>query len=297
MTSLPRIAWIGAGRMGVPMAGFLLQAGYPLTAYSRTTASSKKLTDLGARAAASVAQCVDGADIIFSSISDDAALRAIAFGADGLLAHAKRDSVFAETSTVSNEVSAQVAHEAAQRGISYLRMPISGNAASAQRGEVTVLVSGPEAAWLRVKPVVEKFSKAQLYLGAEDQARTMKLVVNLMVVNLAQSMAEALALGSKAGLDWDAMLDMLMQSTIASPFIRAKGSLLKARDFTPTMTARLILKDIDLMLDAARATKVSLPLTDVTRGLVQNLCEQGQAEDDYMALVKLARRHSGLPAL
>jgi len=119
----------------------------------------------------------------------------------------------------------------------------------------------------------------------------------LMVVNLAQSMAEALALGSKAGLDWDAMLDMLMQSTIASPFIRAKGSLLKARDFTPTMTARLILKDIDLMLDAARATKVSLPLTDVTRGLVQNLCEQGQAEDDYMALVKLARRHSGLPAL
>lgn len=297
MTTLPRIAWIGAGRMGVPMARFLLQAGYPVTAYSRTAASTKKLTDLGAQAAASVAQCVADADIVFSSVSDDAALRSIAFGADGLLAHAKPGSVFAETSTVSGQVSADIAQQAAQRGIAYLRMPISGNAASAQKGEVTVLVSGPHDAWLRVKSVVEKFSKTQLYLGAQDEARAMKLIVNLMVVNIAQAMAEALALGSKAGLDWDAMLDMLMQSTIASPFVKAKGSLLKARDFTPTMTARLILKDIDLMLDAARVTKVALPLTDVTRGLVQTLCDQGQAEDDYMALVKLARQHAGLPTL
>ncbi len=297
MTSLPRIAWIGAGRMGVPMASFLLKAGYPLTAYSRTAASTKKLTDLGAQTAASVAQCVRDADIIFSSVSDDAALRAVALGAGGLLAHAKRGSVFAETSTVSSAVSAEVAHSAAQNGVAYLRMPISGNAASAQKGEVTVLVSGPQDAWLRVKPVAANFSTAQLYFGSGEQSRAMKLIVNLMVVNMAQSMAEALALGSKAGLDWDAMLDMLMQSTIASPFIKAKSSLLKARDFSPTMTARLILKDIDLMLDSAHTTKVELPLTATTRNLVQALVDAGQAEDDYMALVKLARQRAGLPAL
>jgi 3-hydroxyisobutyrate dehydrogenase-like beta-hydroxyacid dehydrogenase len=255
------------------------------------------LAALGAQVTASVAQCVDGADIIFASISDDAALRAIAFGNDGLLAHAKRDCIFAETSTVSNEVSAEVDREAARRGIAYLRMPISGNAASAQKGEVTVLVSGPQSAWQRIKPIVETFSKAQVYLGAADEARSMKLVVNLMVINMAQAMAEALALGSKAGLDWDVMLDTLTQSTVASPFLKAKANLLKARDFTPTMTARLILKDIDLMRSAAAATKVSLPLTDVTRALIQTLVNEGQAEEDYMALVKLARQHAGLPAL
>jgi 3-hydroxyisobutyrate dehydrogenase-like beta-hydroxyacid dehydrogenase len=297
MTSKPNIAWIGAGRMGVPMAGFILKAGYAVAVYSRTAASRQKLAALGARAAVSVADCVAGADLIFSSISDDAALRAIALGADGLLAHAKRDCVFAETSTVSNQVSAEVDRAAAHSGVAYLRMPISGNAASAQNAEVTVLVSGPLAAWQRVKPVVETFSKAQLYLGGEDQARTMKLVVNLMVINMAQSMAEALALGSKAGLDWNVMLDTLTQSTIASPFLRAKANLLKAHDFTPTMTARLILKDIDLMLAAASASSVPLPLTDVTRALVQTLVNEGQAEDDYMALVKLARQRSGLPGL
>ncbi len=294
MTQTTRIGWIGAGRMGVPMAGFLLQAGYPLAVYSRTAASRAKLVKLGAREASDVRDCVNDVQVVFSSVSDDAALRDIALGPNGVLANAAAGTVFAETSTVSSEVSELVAVEAQRAGISYLRMPISGNAASARKGDVTVMVSGPVAAWEKVQPLVETFSKSQVYLGDAEQARVMKLVVNALVVNLAQTIAEALALGSKAGLDWDVMLDTLAQSTLASPWLKIKIAALKKRDYEATMSARLILKDIDLMLAAARSHEVPMPLTANTRQLMQVLVGEGFGEEDYMAAVKLAARQAGV---
>ena len=294
MTQATRIGWIGAGRMGVPMAGFLLQAGYPLAVYSPTAASRAKLVALGAREADNVAEVVRDAQVVFSSISDDAALRDIALGPNGVLANVAPDTVFAETSTVSSEVSEQVAVEAQRAGVAYLRMPISGNAASARQGNVTVMVSGPAAAWEKVRPLVEAFSKNQVYLGDGEQARVMKLVVNALVINLAQTIAEALALGSKAGLDWDAMLDTLDQSTLASPWLKVKIAALKEHDYEATMSARLILKDIDLMLAAARSNEVPMPLTANTRTLMQVLVNEGFGEEDYMAAVKLAARQAGV---
>src|SRR5689334_3088054 len=189
MASLPNIGWIGAGRMGVPMAGFILKAGYPLAVYSRSAASRQKVVALGAREASSAADCARAADIVFSSLPDDDTLRAVMIGPAGVLQAMRIDAVLVETSTVSAKVSAQLAQEAAQRAIAYLRVPISGNAISAQRGEVTAMVSGPQDAWNRVKPVVQTFSTGQLYLGGGEEARHMKLVVNSLVVNFAQSLA------------------------------------------------------------------------------------------------------------
>lgn len=294
MASLPVIGWIGAGRMGVPIAGFILKAGYPVVVYSRNPANRQKLVSQGARAAASVSECARAADVVFSSLPDDRALREVALGPEGVLACAARGAVFVDTSTVSTEVSAQIEQEAAQRGVAYLRIPISGNAASAQRGEVTALVSGPESAWHSVKPVVEAFSEAQVYLGAGDEARYMKLAINLVVVATAQAMAEALALGRKAGLEWDLLLDTIAQSTIASPWLKVKVGLMKRRDFTPTMTTHLILKDIDLMLAVAQASGVKMPLTSATRQVMQAAIGAGYGDEDYMAIIKLAERQAGL---
>jgi 3-hydroxyisobutyrate dehydrogenase-like beta-hydroxyacid dehydrogenase len=294
MAALPLIAWIGAGRMGVPMAGFILKAGYPLVVFSRSVASRRKLVSQGAREAASVAECARDASFVFTSLPDDATLREIALGAQGVLASAKRGAVFTDTSTVSAEVSAEIDREATAHGIPFVRLPISGNAKSAQTGELTALVSGPKAAWERVKPVVETFTQAQMYLGTGEEARYMKLVVNALVVNTAQVMAEALTLGRKAGLEWDTMLDAIASSTIASPWLKAKLALLKPRDFTPTMTTRLIAKDLDLMLAAARSKGVKMPLTALTRELMQAVIEEGHAEEDYMATIKVAERESGL---
>lgn len=293
-TALPQIGWIGAGRMGVPMAGYILQAGYPLTVFSRNAASRAKLVAQGAREVTSTAECVRAADIVFASVADDDALRAVALGPDGLLAQARRGTIFAETSTVSAEVSAEVDEVARRLGIHYLRTPISGNAASARTGDVTVLVSGPKPAWETIRPVLAAFSKAQVYLGEGESARYMKLVINALVVNTAQALAEALALGRKAGLAWDVMLDTIAASTIASPWLKVKSELLRQRDFTPTMTTRLILKDLDLMLAAARTHDVPLPMIALTRQLIQAAVGAGFADEDYMAIVKLAEQQSGL---
>jgi 3-hydroxyisobutyrate dehydrogenase-like beta-hydroxyacid dehydrogenase len=295
MATLPQVAWIGTGRMGTPMAGFLLAAGYPVTVFSRSPGSRQKLVAQGAQEAASVADCVRGAQFIFSSLPDDSALREVALGSLGVLGNASAGSIFADTSTVSVEVSEQIAAEAARRGIAYLRIPISGNAAQAQKGEVTVLVSGPAEAWDQLKPVCDRFSKASVYLGAGEQARGMKLVVNAMVYIFAQGMAEALALGRKAGLDWNTMLDTLAQSALASPWLKVKAELMKRRDFTPTMTAPLVLKDLDLMLASARAQGVPMPLTAMTRQLMQMLVGAGLGDEDYLAAIKLAEMQSGLP--
>lgn len=294
MSSLPKIGWVGAGRMGVPMAGFILKAGYPVLVYSRSAASRAKLVAQGADEATSVAQCAREAEVVFSSISDDIALREVALGLQGVLMNAKPNAVFIDTSTVSAAVSAEIAEEARKIGIPYLRIPISGNAASARIGNITALVSGPQTVWNTVRPIVETFSTAQVYLGGGEEARIMKLVVNLLVYATAQAMAEALTLGRKAGLDWNLMLDTLSQSTLASPWLGAKVALLKARDFAPTMTARMTLKDLDLMLDAARSNAVPLPLTALTRQLAQGLVGEGYGEEDYMAAIKLAEKQAGL---
>lgn len=294
MSSLPKIGWVGAGRMGVPMAGFILKAGYPVLVYSRSAASRAKLVAQGADEATSVAQCAREAEVVFSSISDDIALREVALGLQGVLMNAKPNAVFIGTSTVSAAVSTEIAEEARKIGIPYLRIPISGNAASARIGNITALVSGPQTVWNTVRPIVETFSTAQVYLGGGEEARIMKLVVNLLVYATAQAMAEALTLGRKAGLDWNLMLDTLSQSTLASPWLGAKVALLKARDFAPTMTARMTLKDLDLMLDAARSNAVPLPLTALTRQLAQGLVGEGYGEEDYMAAIKLAEKQAGL---
>ena len=169
MASRASIGWIGAGRMGAPMASLILRAGYPVLVSTRSAESRQRLVEQGARAAASVAECAQGADLVFSSLPDDDALRKVALGPEGVLANARRGAIFLETSTVSAEVSAEIGREAELHHVAYLRAPISGNAASAQLGEVTVLVSGPEAAWNVARPVLEAFSKGQVYLGPAEE--------------------------------------------------------------------------------------------------------------------------------
>jgi 3-hydroxyisobutyrate dehydrogenase-like beta-hydroxyacid dehydrogenase len=280
--------------MGVPMARFILKAGYPLVVFSRSADSRSKLVAHGAREATTPGECAAAADVLFTSLPDDSALQSVVLGADGLLAHAKKDAIFIDTSTVSVQASTAIDHEAQRLGVAYLRLPISGNAASAETGDVTALVSGPETAWKQIQPIVAAFSKAQVYLGDGEQARTMKLVVNALVVNTAQALAEALALGRKSGLEWNAMLDTLAESTIASPWLKAKIALMKPRDFTATMTTRLILKDLDLMLDAARMHDVAMPLTAATRQLLQAAIGAGYATEDYLAAIKLLEAQAGL---
>lgn len=289
------IAWIGVGRMGLPMAGFLVAAGYRVTAYDPVAAQVAAIVAQGGVAAGSAPDAARDAEVVFSSLPDDRAFLGATLGEDGVLAAMRPGAIYVDTSTVSAEASGTVAAAAAERRIAYVRMPVSGNATSAKAGQLTALASGPADAWARVRPAVERFSVAQVYLGDAEQARYMKLVVNLLVANTAALMAEALALGRKGGIDWSTMLDALAASTLGSPWLKAKTAALKVRDFSPTFTTRQILKDIDLMLAAGAADGVPMPLTAVTRQQMQAIVGDGFAEEDFIAIVKQVERQSGLP--
>lgn len=289
------IGFIGIGRMGSPMARFMLQGGYKLTVCDPNPEMVKKAVSHGAAAADSVAQCAQQSDVVFSSLPDDKILAQTALGEKGILASLKQGGIYIDTSTVSPAISTEIAQAAAKRGIQYLRMPVSGNSNSAEAGELTALVSGPAEAWKLVEPMVKKFSTAQVYVGDGEQARYMKLVINLVVANTAGVLAEALALGRKGGLEWSTMLDGLSASTVGSPWVKAKARLLKTRDFTPTFTPNQLSKDLDLMLDAGDALGVPLQLTATTRQLMKATNADGYAAEDFIAVVKLLERLSGLP--
>lgn len=289
------IGFVGIGRMGSPMARFLLQAGYKLTVCDPNVEMVKKAVSHGATAADSVAHCAQQSEVVFSSLPDDKILGATALGDAGIIANLRQGGIFVDTSTVSPAISAEIALAAGKRGVHYVRMPVSGNSNSAENGELTALVSGPMEAWKKIEAAVEKFTVARVYVGEAEQARYMKLVINLVVANTASVLAEALALGRKGGLEWNTMLDGLAASTIASPWVKAKAKLLKTRDFTPTFTPSQLSKDLDLMLDAGDALGIPLQMTTTTRQMMKATNADGYSSEDFIAVVKMLERLSGLP--
>lgn len=288
------IGWVGAGRMGLPMLGHLMKAGYRAQAYDTNAQRAELARQGGAALAATPGAAAAGADVVFSSLPNDVALLQAALADDGILAHCQPGSVYAEVSTVSLEASQQVAQRARERGVHYLRCPVSGNSRVAEAGELTVLASGEAQVYERVLPLLRCIGIRYFYLGDGEQARLMKLAINLMVSVTAGMMAEALTLGRSGGLDWRQMLDVMDASAVASPMVKVKTPPLRERDFTPTMTTVGQTKDVDLILDAGRNLGVPLALTAAMRQMFTATLSQGEAEQDYIAVVKMLERSAGL---
>lgn len=293
MTSEPSIAWIGLGKMGLPISGRLVEAGRAVAGYDRSqeaisAASSKGVTPVATLEAAAAH------DVVFTSIPDDAALRAVALGESGLLAAMRRGAIWCETSTVSPEASAECATAAEAKGVAYLRMPVSGNAAIAHTGALTCFVSGPQEAFERVQPIAAGFTRAQKYLGQGEEARYAKLAVNLMIAVSSAMMGESIALGRKGNIGWADMLDVLTESAVASPMVKYKAATLSDRDFTSTFSCRQMAKDLDLILGAGHANAVAMPLAASTRETYAALIGRGFGEDDFSSTVRLSEWLAGL---
>jgi 3-hydroxyisobutyrate dehydrogenase-like beta-hydroxyacid dehydrogenase len=266
------IGWIGLGKMGVPMSGRLAKAGFEVKGWDIDPARRK----LAAERGITVTEDLGGAEIVFTSLPTERAL----------LDLAKRlklgGALLVETSTISPDVSAQVARTAGP----YLRAPISGSTALAEAGTLTVFASGPRAAFEKAKPALAAFSRAQIWLGEEDEARYAKLAVNLMVAVTAGMMGEALALATRGGIAWEAMLDVIGESVVGSPLVKYKLDPLKRRDFTPAATNVLVKKDLDLVVAAAQAAGVPVPLAGHMRELYARVIAAGRGEEDFFSVVK-----------
>ena len=281
---------IGVGKMGLPMACHFLAAGHVVTASDADPQRLALATAKGLTLAAD-ASAMSSADIIFSSLPHDAALLAVAAQ---VAATARKGATFVDTSTVSQLASREVAGLMQESGIAYLRTTVSGNNHMAEQALLTVMASGPRASYEAVLPLLKLLGPHQFFLGTGEEARLMKLVVNLMIAQTSAMLSEGLALGRKGGLDWQDMWQVLCASAVASPILKAKSVQLAKRDFTPTFTVEQMVKDLTLILAAGQALHVPLPQTAMTLQLMHSAMAQGDSGDDYAAIIKTVERSAGL---
>ena len=284
-----KLGFVGVGKMGQPMAGHLLKAGHSVAACDLSPALVQAVVARGATAAATPADVARDAEIVFSSLPDDAALRAVA---NGVLSGARPGTVFVDTSTVSPTVSAEVAKGFAAKRVPYLRVAVSGNNKMAEQAALTVIASGEKAVYDQCLPLLALFGPSQYYVGAAEQARALKLAINLMVYATIAGLGEALAIGKRNGLDWAQMIDVMAASAIGSPLLKAKSGALKAHDFSATFNCLQARKDLTLINGAAAASGVPVPVAAIATRLIEDCIASGSAEEDYAAMIKSVERSS-----
>lgn len=286
----PVIGWIGTGKMGAPMARNLLQKDVPVLISDPDTAVRDSLTALGADAADGL-NSFASAQIVFSTLPNDQALTEVVLhgagqGADGLAAILAPGAVLVEMSTVSPECSELIAQHLAKAGIRYVRAPLSGSTDLAAKAALTVLASGDRDGWDQALPYIEKLSARQFYLGAGEEARYMKLVLNTLVGASSAILAEALAIGASGGLSRADMMNVICESAVASPLFKYKQDTVVKGDYSPAFTVSQMIKDFTLISDAARRNGVPLLTTGMILELYRSASNAGMQDEDFFALVK-----------
>jgi 3-hydroxyisobutyrate dehydrogenase-like beta-hydroxyacid dehydrogenase len=275
------VGLIGLGNMGAAVAERLLDAGHELVLHNRTPEKATALAERGGTVAASPAALAAGVDVVITSLADDDALERVASEVTGA---ASPGTVLVDLSTVSPDASARVAAEAERAGVEYVRAPVSGNPSVVRAGNLTFIVSGPDEAIDRVLPVLLAIGPTVHRVGDGEQARVVKLAINLLIAGLAQLMSEALVLAEGASVSRRALLEVMGSSAVGAPFVKYKTEPLLRDDYTATFTTALMEKDLDLILDAAAEEGVDLPVAKELKSLLHSAVDAGYGDHDFMAL-------------
>ncbi len=289
MTSF-RIGWIGTGNMGAPICRNLIAAGHELVVHDIDPARLAELQSAGAAVASDAADLVARADLVFSMVPNDKVLLAVVEGIAGRL---RPGQTFIDMSTVSPATSARVFELLAPSGAAYLRAPVSGSTAGAAAGTLAIYCSGPRAAYDAVLPVFGRIGSRQSHVGLAEEARVLKLLINMIVCITPAVVGEALAFGQRSGLDWTTMIEAIGGSAAASPLIGYKSEMMKRRDWTAMASVDLIAKDLDLALDWGRARRVPMPFTALAQQVNSAFQASGDGNDDFFSVVTWPERLVG----
>lgn len=281
--SAKRIAWLGLGLIGLPMAARLAAAGWEVRGFDTAAERLRLAKTRGITAVSASEEALEGAALVFTSLPTETVL---VDAARDLAAAMPTGAILVETSTVGPAASSSVAEALSARRIAYLRAPISGSVNLAESGGLTTFVSGPKSSFDAARAALAAYSRAQIWLGEGEEARYAKLAVNLMVAVTAGMMGETLALAQKGGIGWEAMLDLLSESVVASPLVKYKLDPLRRRDYTPTATGALVLKDLDLIVETARQAGVEVPLAKEVQAAYRAMAKSQLAAEDFFSIVK-----------
>ncbi|MFF3559607.1 NAD(P)-dependent oxidoreductase [Streptomyces sp. NPDC002574] len=293
------ISVLGLGQMGSAISERLISAGHKVSVWNRSKGRAEALVAKGAIELTDPADAWARSEVCITMVADSQALADVALARDGGLVHAAsgRGRTLIDMSTVSAEVSREVAAAAAEGGVQYLRAPVSGNPGVVRAGNLTIIASGEDAVFTSMESLLRDIGPHVFYVGEGDAARVIKLALNLMVAGTAELLAECVALAEGHGVQRDKLLEVVGASAVASPLVKYKIGPLLSDDYTSTFSARLMRKDLDLALESAAAGGVPLPLTGVVQQLLQACISTGLGELDFMALLIRLKREAGqIPA-
>ncbi|MFC0386709.1 NAD(P)-dependent oxidoreductase [Muricoccus vinaceus] len=285
-----KLGWIGVGRMGTPLCQRLMEAGAALSVTDTDPARLAPMAAAGAKPAVTAAALAEEADILLSMVPNDLALLSVVTGPGGLVETMRPGQVLIDLSTVSPAASARVAECMAARGADYLRCPVSGSTSTAAAGALTIFASGPDAALDRCAPLLGVLGRETLRCGPAEEARAVKLMVNMVVAMTPAIIGEALAFGGRLGLDWPAMVDALSHSVVASPLLAYKAEMLKNRDWTPAADVDLVAKDLDLALAVGQREGAPMPLSAMARQFAAAYQASGEGGLDFFRVATWPER-------
>jgi 3-hydroxyisobutyrate dehydrogenase len=290
-----KIGFIGLGNMGGRIAQRLLGHGYQLSAYDRNPAKAEVLAARGATVAKSIRELASTVDVVLSCLTNDAAVRSVYTGTEGVFAGARPGTVALEMSTISPETSREMHSLGAQHDIEVLDVAISGSTPAAEQGIVTLLAGGNRELFRAAEPIFRTIAKQYFHLGAPGAGTAMKLVVNTLLGVGMQAIAEAVVLGEKAGLDRERLLEVLSKTAVIAPAHVGKLARVAVYDYSPQFPLRLMNKDFELILKAAAKEHVSMPATEAAFYVNSEELADGE-EKDFSVVLQRMEEVAGVPA-
>lgn len=282
-----KVAFLGLGVMGFPMAGHLAKAGHAVTVYNRSPAKAQAwVAEFGGSAKATPREAAMGADIVFSCVGNDDDLRSVTLGADGAFAGMAAGAVFVDHTTASADVARELYGAAKNLGLAFVDAPVSGGQAGAQNGLLTVMCGGDAQAFAKVQPTGMAFSRAFTLLGESGAGQLTKMVNQICIAGLVQGLSEAIAFGQKAGLDMNQVLDVIGKGAAQSWQLDNRGKTMAADKFDFGFAVDWMRKDLGLVLDEAKRNGARLPVTALVDQFYADVQAMGGNRLDTSSLIK-----------
>jgi 3-hydroxyisobutyrate dehydrogenase-like beta-hydroxyacid dehydrogenase len=287
-----RIGFVGLGKMGGNIAARFLAAGYPVYGERRDRRGAQELVDDGLQWRGTPREIAEAADIVFTSLPDDNVLETVASGPDGILAGLAPDKLWVDVSTVSPRASRALAERVRALGAAMLDAPVSGSVPQVQAGTLTIMVGGDETAYARAEPILRALG-TPTHIGENGQGLVLKLAINISLAVQMLAFAEGLLLATRAGVDPELAVDVMTESPIGSPMLKARAALVLDLPEDAWFDIGLMQKDIVLALDAARQLRVPLPSAAVADELLTVARLRGYERRDLAALFEVLAQLNG----
>ncbi len=288
------VGWIGLGRMGEAMVKKLIKAGHPVQVWNRTVSKAQPLAEAGATIVAAK-QDLAACDAVFTMVSTTDDLKEVLFGPGGLVTGAHKPRLVIDSSSISQEGSAEIRERLQAMGVGYLCAPVSGNAKVAKAGKLLLVASGPKALYEQVEPMLQAMARRVMWVGEGELARVWKIAHNTMFGVIIQNLCEITVMAEKAGIARHVFLESINDSVVGSMYTRYKTPMLTNLTFDQvTFTPKLLLKDMDLGLGAAKAYGVPMPAAAATRESIARMVGRGYEDIDFAVLLKEVAADSGL---